>query len=279
MEFLRRTRIRAAAAVVLAASSTSAMALYGITWETGELYSINPDTAAVTKIGATNVKHMADIQMGADGFLYGFSTGYEAKRYKINPTNAATTELGAINFSERTFVFEGAMVDMGDGTYWCSAANDAGSPKFFQLNIATGAVVDSFTVDAELDINGWAPSYSPFEDALYGLDRESRKIKSIDLSTKAVTDVIDWPGDVGEVGGMTVYGDYYYIATGGAGAVIPGSNRLFRVETNPIEFGAPQAVGPFTGVGDYGFSGIAAPEPSILLAVGIAALVLRRKKK
>jgi predicted transcriptional regulator len=77
---------------------------------------------------------------------------------------------------------------------------------------------------------------------------------------------------------MTIYGEDIYIATGGTGSVIPGSNKLFRAQISGV-FTPPVEVGTFTGIGDYGFSGIAAPEPSILAAAGLGALALWRRRK
>ncbi|MCW5939245.1 MAG: hypothetical protein KIS64_06310 [Fimbriimonadaceae bacterium] len=277
MQSYWRTPLRTSSVVGALLVSACSMALYGITWETGALYSIDPNNAALTKVGDTNVKFMADIQMGADGYLYGFTTGLAAKTYKIDPSDGKATELKPVALDEGTFVFEGAMAESNGDVYWCSAGMDAGHAKFFEMNVKTGEVLDSFTVEGAFDINGWVRAYTD-GDELYGLDRESMSIVVIDLMNRTSYTALGWPGDVGEVGGMTYYGNDVYIATGGTGSVIPGSNKLFRAQIAGT-FTTPVEVGTFSGIGDYGFSGIAAPEPSILLAAGMAALVLRRKRK
>lgn len=277
----RRPLIRAAslAAVAAAPLGASPQTLYGIAWDNGDLYRINPANASTTRIGATGVAHMADIQLGPDGFLYGFSTGYQPKTYRIDPATAATTELRAVGVAQGTFVYEGAMAQAVPDSYefLCAGTNNAGAPGIFRLNVLTGAVADARNLAASLDINGWV--YGTTDNpVLFGLDRESGKVQQIDPATGSVTAGDAWPGAVGEVGGMTWLDGDVFVATGGPGSVIRGSNSLYRTSIAG-SLQEPVLVGEFVGIGGSGFSGIAAPEPSLMLAAAAAPLLLRRRRR
>lgn len=274
---LRQGAVATLLAIPLAAASQH---LYGILWDNGDLYRIDPSSAAVTRIGATRIPFMADIQMGPDGFLYGFSTGTAAKTYKINPETAGATELRPLGLAAGTFVFEGAMAPTAPNSYeyWCSGLLDAGDPGMFKLDVRTGAVTDKKTLSGDYDINGWTLGTTDAE-VLFGLDRESGRVQHVDAGSGTVVQADLWPGAVGEVGGMAQTDDgTVYIATGGPGSVIAGSNSLYSA-TIQGTLRMPTQIGVFNGIGGSGFSGLAVPEPALLASLGVLlALAVRRRK-
>lgn len=168
-------------------------------------------------------------------------------------------------------------VDVDTDWYWVAAATDAGHAKIFRLNVLTGAVSDERTLAGDYDFNGWVAD-STDSPTLFGLDRESGKVQQVDMLTWDVIGGITWPGSVGEVGGMCRYGTEIYVATGGPGSVVSGSNKLYRTSiAGSIQ--PPVEVGLFAGVTDSGFSGLATPEPSVMVAAAVGLLALLRRKR
>lgn len=251
-----------------------AHALFAISWDDGKLYKVNPDNANVTLVGPTGIANMAEIEMSDDGFLYGFTTGTGAKSYQINPDTGATTELATIGLPQGTFVFEGAMSYIQEAEFWVGSSNHAGNPTFFRMDATSGNVFDSFAIEGNYDMNGWAAIGN---GQLYGIDRESKAIQLVDLNDKTVSHVIDLPFEIGEVGGACAVGDYIYFCTGGPGSVIPGSNKLYRfLRIDPTSVAE---VGPLNGVTGWGFSGLAAPEPGTFATCLLGMLALLRRNK
>lgn len=253
--------------------------LFGILWDTGALYTIDPKNAGTAKVGDTNVKYMADIGLGPDGKLYGFSTGLTPAMYQIDPKTAATTKLADIKLEENEFMYEGALVFTGEGG------------QALATSILNGAKRSMFTIDffnktvsgrTELkgdatDINGWTDPTCGC-GFLTGIDRESNSLVEVDATTGVVTKKKKITPIMGETGGMATLEFETYLATGGAAGAIPGSNALYKFVDSDTD---PTRIGGFTGIGGKGFSGIAAPEPAsmIALAVGVGALTLRRKAR
>lgn len=254
--------------------------LYGIKWDDGALYKINQNTAAITKIGDTNVAGMADIQFGADGFLYGFTTGLNSKVYKIDPANASTTSGPSLGLAAGTFVFEGAMAYDSGTKFWCAATQDAGRARIFKLDVSNGNVSDAFTLNGDYDFNGWAFPRDVLDNngSLTAINRESGKFETVDLDFQTSTPGDAFPSALGEVGGMTTDDVFMYAATGGPGSVIAGSNKLYAMDMS-MPGSAWVEKGTFTGMDGWGFSGIAAvPEPSSCIVLGSLLYLARRRK-
>ena len=87
---------------------------------------------------------------------------------------------------------------------------------------------------------------------------------------------------VGGIGGMVLNAEFGYFATAGSEARTPGSNELFTFDPKS---GTHEVVGTFTVGGEplpgTGIAGLAIiPEPTtfLLLAVGCASLLTRRRR-
>lgn len=252
--------------------------LYGVEWDTGDLFSINTTTAALTRIGTTGVIRMVDIAFAPDGTLYGFDAGTQPKLYKINTTTGASTVVAALGVQQGDFVYEGALT-FRNNTAYAMGLTSATTPFLFNINTTSGAITGRVAVQREVDINGWY--FEAALNKLVGIDRESERFLTIDPANGAVTDFtapVGWR--VGQVGGVAKFQSAGFLVSAGPGGALPGTNKLYRFN---IMGGNPPAlteVGGLTGIGGNGLSGLAIiPEPTTLaaLTIGVAAAARRRK--
>src|SRR5579863_1435664 len=110
---LRRLVLSLAFSAVAALSSAQ---LFGISYDTGEIYEINPSTAALSDVDNTHpVANIADLVLADNGLVYGYTTGSSAMLYSFDPSNDwASTQIGALGAG---FFFEGALANV-DGTIY-----------------------------------------------------------------------------------------------------------------------------------------------------------------
>ena len=266
---------------VLLTRTASADTLLGIEFDTGTLYTINPATAAVTKLGSTGIAGMADIQFSPNGTLYGFSTSLQAvpSLYTINPQTAVATDVGALGIG---LISEGGLAFGPDGTAYAvnNVLSATGVRQLFTINLSTGIA----TVVASLgiyDFNGLAYRN---DGMLVGIDSLSNSIDTIDPVKGVVTSLAVLPFALGSVGGLTTLDGTSYLATAGS-LVGQGSDSLYTVN---LFTGATSLVGSFSPTFfDVGLSGIAGepsstpvPEPRglplLAVALPLLTLVLRR---
>jgi len=260
--------------------------LWGIEFDTGLLYSIDPVAKTISRIGDTRVLGAADLVYNpGDKMLYTITVGFEPQLWKINPADATATKVRDLDFQGK-FVYEGAMAYGVAGTYiYGSNVGEATLPDSFVLNLADWKVSNMLVNLKPRDINGWALLNA--NEQLIMLERETKKIYRYSPDNGSVTALKDVTVDIGEVGGLTRHIDQdfkttYYVVTGGpAPDGIKGSNALYTLK----EDGTMTEVFKFDSavIKNVGFSGIAAvPEPGTLFGLGSGALVLwlkRRKRR
>ena len=246
------TMALAAVMTFVAAPAAFGGQLFGVHYNTGDLYSVSTVDASLTLIGSTGL-HLAGLDLHTDGFLYGITPGSSATLYQVDPSNANATPVGALGIG---FVFEGALVIAPDGTGYGAHGDSAGNPQLFEVDLGTGAATVIGTISSPPhDIAGLAWRS---DGMLVGLDSSTNALLEID-PTNANSSVIGGVSpQVGNAGGMAVLDGTGYFATGGP--VVGGSNELYSFD---LFTGQHTLVGgfgaPITGVG---MSGLAAAEPS-----------------
>ena len=164
-----------------------------------------------------------------------------------------------------------------DGTAYGVSGGSA-APALYRLNMETGeaTLIAAFANTHDFDGLGW------HGDGLIGLDRVTNALLSIDPLTAETSLIRTVDPIVGGIGGMVLNSEFGYFATAGSDARTPGSNELFTFDP---KFGTHEVVGTFTVDGGplpgTGIAGLAIPEPAtfLLLAVGCAGLLIRRRRQ
>lgn len=257
--------------------------LWGIEFDTGLLYSIDPTAKTISAIGDTKVMGAADLVYNpGDKMLYTITTGFDPQLWKIDPATAAATKVRDLDFGGK-FVYEGAMAYGLAGHYiYGSNVGEVTIPDSFVLNLADGKVNSMLVNLKPRDINGWAILDSV--ENLIMLERETKKIYRYSPDNGSVTALKNVTVDIGEVGGLTRHIDKdfkvnYYLVTGGpAPDGIKGSNALYSLK----EDGTMTEIFKFDSgvIKNIGFSGIAAvPEPGTLFCLGTGGLLLWLKRR
>ncbi len=266
---------KVASAVLFAAAfiapSVSGFDLIGIDAETGDLFEISTADATPSWLGSTGMPGFGSLELGPDGFLYGFTTGADATLYVIDPVGFGTTEIGPLDVG---FVFDGSLVFAPGGTVYGTNHESDMESELFTVDIMTGRATNIGPIgDGNHDINAmvWRD-----DSMLVGLDRISNALLAIDPADASTTLIAAIDPVVGGVGGMTVADDTAYFTTSGPGGAAPGSNELYTVD---LFTGGHALVGTLsptiTGVG---ISGLAVPEPASLLLMLLGGVVLFRRR-
>lgn len=251
-------------ALGLASPVLPAQGLFGVDWDSGTLYRVDPISAALTTVGSTGLPGLGALEFGADGRLYGFTAGSNASLYRIDPATAAATFIGPLDIG---FVFEGALATAPGAIAYATNQDSAGTPRLFRIDLTTGGgtLIGVISGGAH-DINGLAWRS---DGKLVGLDRASNSLLAIDPGT-AASSVIDALAPlVGAVGGMAVLDGKGFFCTSGTAGAFPGSNELWTFD---LFTGAAARVGSFAAtITGTGISGLAACNGSIeKYGVGLA---------
>ena len=249
--------------------------LVAIDQDTTNLYAVSLSDATLTLIGETGIEDFGALEFReADGFLYGITTGVSSALYRIDPDDASTEWIGFLGIS----TFEGGLAFATDGTAYGVNGGSA-APALYRLNMETGeaTLIAAFANTHDFDGLGW------HGDGLIGLDRVTNALLSIDPATAETSLILNVEPIVGGIGGMVLNSEFGYFATAGSDARTPGSNELFTFDPKS---GTHEVVGTFTVDGEplpgNGIAGLAIiPEPAtfLLLAVGCAGLLNRRRQR
>lgn len=229
--------------------------LYGT--DGANLYSINKATAAATLIGPHGIPPaefgIGSLGFGADGELYGITTGFGAKLYRINTSTGAATAVGSgLGLG---FTIEGGL------DFICSAARAAsdidgmtGQSRVFTANTVTGAgTLVGPAAGNNSDLNGMAYDGT----VLWAIDRMTNSIGKVDFATGVFKDPVHVkvggvPIGIGNTGGLAadpVNGTIYAAlgSTGGLYTLNPVNGAATLIGTNNVTFGlafAPLAATP-----------------------------------
>ncbi len=249
--------------------------LIAIDQDTTNLYSVSCSDAALSLIGMTGIADLGALEFReSDGFLYGITTGGSSALYRIDASDASPTLVGPLGL----FTFEGGLAFAPDGTAYGVNAGTTSVPILYQINMDTGqaTAIAAFGDRYDFDGLGW------HRDGLIGLDRVTNALLSIDPATAETSLILDVEPIVGGIGGMVLTGEFAFFATAGTEAGTPGSNELYTFDPKT---GTHELVGSFTvdsePLGGSGIAGLAIiPEPAtlLLLAVGSASLMARRRR-
>ena len=277
------TNIQAIRAIVVtifslaAVSNATAAQLYGIEYDTGNLYRISTANAALTLVGNTGITNLGSLDYRpSDGLLYAIRNEFVVDHsvgslYRINPANAAATLVGSLGPEQ---VGEGSLVIAPNGTAYAAQMGFSDNPTLFKLNLDTAVPTTIGLITGGFhDINGLAWRS---DNMLVGLDRVTDSLLAINPSTAVSSVIAAVSAPIGGVGGMAAIGDSGYFATGN----FNGSNSLYSFNLNS---GAHALIGSFSptiaGVG-IGSLALVVPEPaSLSLAVlAIVPLFVRRRR-
>jgi hypothetical protein len=263
------------AALVLAFASTARAQLYGVDYDSGALYAISTQNAALTLVGQTHVQLLGSLEFAPDGRLFGIRVGSSPALYQINPYTAAATLIAPLNIG---FAFEGGLAFSPNGTAYAVNSGSSAAAGLFTLDLVSGQTTMIGTISGgSHDINGlgWRA-----DGQLVGLDRVSNSLLTIDPSTAVSALIKQLTPTVGGVGGMDIVGNAGYFNTSGPAGSTPGSNELYSF--NPFS-GDYQLIGSFSPtITGQGISGLAfmVPEPSAATfwILGASFLAFYRKR-
>ncbi|HNQ22235.1 MAG TPA: PEP-CTERM sorting domain-containing protein [Phycisphaerae bacterium] len=283
---LRPVGVALIAALLLTPGAARA-SLFGIERDTGRLYHISVDNAALDLIGETGLSNVGALEYHpGEGVFYALTMGVSSisSLYRIRLAEDrgidSVEQVGLLGI----YCYEGGLAFAPDGTAY---ALNGGSTlaRLMTINLETGQATVVNPMEAHHDINGlgWRA-----DGMLIGLDATTQTIRVINPATAASTalrTVTITPG-VGTYGGMAVppEGATGYFVTGGPGAPNAGSNALYSFNVNTGEYlligSFPTSNGQHVIAGE-GFSGLAfVPEPAtLLLLVAATPLVLRRRRR
>ncbi len=223
--------------------------LIGIDWDTGELFSIDPGTAAMTSIGLTGVTSCCALETTLDGTTYLFDSGSSSALSTVNVSTAVTTGVGPLGIGQ---VFEGALAFSFAGIPYGTNQGFASTPNLFTLDTTSGSASIVGTMGTSHDINGLAWRG---DGMLVGMDRITNSLMLIDPGTASISLLAPLTPTVGTVGGMAVLDGTAYFNTSGPAGSFPGSNELWTVD---LYTGLHSLVGSFAGtVSGTGISGLA----------------------
>lgn len=263
--------------------------MLAIEYDTGDVYEVSPTTAALTFLGSTGIAGFGALEFAPDGTLYGFTTGLDPdpKLYEIDIRNTSTgvvpvTPIGGLGIG---FVFDGALAFAPDGKVYGTNRGATSDPDLFTIDINTGqaTVVGTIIVEGEPqhvhDINGMVWGSWRGQRTLIGIDRVDNALLSIDPADASAEVLTSVDPALGAFGGMAVWGNNAFFATGGPDAFPGGSNELYGVD---LLTGQHWRIGSFAATlpAGRGISGLAiVPEPASFLLLAAGGLLLSRRRR
>jgi len=255
----------------------SGFELFAIHYDSGDLYKVSTVDASLTLASQIGAVGFGGLEMGPDGYLYGFSTGEspDPTLFKIDTTSYEITVVGPIGLD---FIFEGSLVFSPGGTVYAVSNNGLSDtlPQLFTIDLKTGQGTSVGIISGgSHDINGMAWRS---DGMLVGIDRVTNSLLAIDPVDATSTLIAELDPVLGIVGGMASFGDAAYFTTAGPYVdTFFGTNFLYSLD---LFSGETFLVGSFDGIIEgFGFSGLAIPEPAtfLFLLIGAGAVVRRRK--
>jgi hypothetical protein len=234
----------------------NAQELFGVEYESRNLYRISAVDASLTLVGSTGVtglRHFGSLEFSPTGTLYGFTTSDFGALYKIDPGTSKATFVGNLDNED---ISEGGLAFSPDGSAYGTDAGFDGLFTTIDLNTghATAHGVGGY------DINGLAWRN---DGMLIGLDGAGNQLIVINPDTAAVSILAPVTAHIGAVGGMTAIGSTGYFCTTGPNAPFDyaGSNELYSFD---LFTGEQTLIGKLPNNIPFGISGLAArpvPEP------------------
>lgn len=297
---IRASLIAALAANLFVISAPAHAQLYGIQWETGNLYTISTSDASMDYVGNTGIAHLGSLEYRrSDGFLYAIGTGEPPALYRIDPDDATTTQVGLLGTG--IFETEGGLAIAPDGTAYGayltenSGAGPANALYTIDLDTGLATVLDTFGFEDEeeyTDLNGLGVRSDGKLVGIRGVtDGELVELDPATGTVNLIALIDTGFGDfnsLGFIGGISLVDDIGYFATGNDGAPLPsaldGSNALYSFDpfTGAHSFiGSFSPTIPSTSDGISGIAFVHVPEPATLalFVLGLVGLGFERRRR
>jgi hypothetical protein len=207
--------------------------LYGT--DGANLYLIDTTTGAASLIGPHGPVEVAigALAFSDTGILYGISLTDAAQLYTIDVTSGAASAVGPLGIG---FIFEGGLSFDSSGRLIGVDQGNALAATTFSIDTSTGAATIIGPPNGEArDINGLTRD----GDVVYGIDRPSNTLGSLDVTTGTYTQIGVTGATIGDTGGLafspsqkTLYatfaanGGFYRIDTATGAATLIAINKV-----------------------------------------------------
>lgn len=251
--------------------------MFGVNFSTGDVFSIDPETATATSVGALP-SGVTGFAFAPDGRLFGITDGISGNLILVDPSDWSHTIVGRLGAG---ITFEGGLAIDVNGRAVGGTRLAGGDRALFEIDLSTGVSTPAVALSRDsIDLNGFV-----FRDdgALVGIDANSNEFVSIDLDSGLVSTVAPLiTPNAGAVGGMATIDGLGLYVTAGVVSGADGDNSLYTLGLYTGAQSLIGSLGPDAGV-NFGISGLAAmriPAPTTLLpfVAGFGGLSIRRRR-
>jgi len=262
---------------VFPAAHARAAIMMGIDFNTGQLWDIDPSTAAISNSRPTSVLSPIDIAVSPGGTVYSAnasSVGAFTNLWTVNRTTGASTKVGATGVG----LIEGGLAFTNGGVLYGTWTTSPFGNNLVTLNTSTGAATIVGLITGVSDIS--AMTFGE-DGKLYAIDTKvgagnAPLLYTINPASGAILTSTAITGAA--VGGGALAGLARDPDSGTFYAAFNGPGMLYTLN---VSSGVVTPVGSLGSLG-ANIAGLAfTPEPSaaLLLMIGAAAAGLRRRRR
>ena len=281
---LRLSSLCVVAACVLTPAVSRAELIYGVTTSGASLVTFDSDARTVlstrTLAGFSVLgQQLISIDVRpSTGELYGLSS--TGRLVIINPATGTSTLVGTAPLTTPA-VGNTASIDFNPAVDMIRLVNPA--DRNLRINPTTGAVTEDTALNNAsgtgspniIDIS-YAPNVAGSPTTLYGLDSNTNRLVTIappNAGTVNATATVDLP--FGSVGSFTGFDTSNVTGVSYINFRPEGGERLYRIEPST---GAVTELGLISGTSALRDIAVAVPEPTTLALIGLAGIMVRRRR-